>query len=66
MSYERNHLLYDYYNFPEEMYRVQFESKGSSEVASRIVELLKQVPLVTDSLILEWDFDKNVKTRTRT
>jgi aromatic ring-opening dioxygenase catalytic subunit (LigB family) len=43
MSYENNHLLYDYYNFPEEMYRVQFESKGSVEVASRVVELLKQV-----------------------
>ena len=43
MSYETNHLLYDYYNFPEEMYRVKFESRGSSAVASRIVELLTQV-----------------------
>ena len=43
MSYESNHLLYDYYNFPEEMYRIKFESKGSPAVASRIVELLKQV-----------------------
>jgi aromatic ring-opening dioxygenase catalytic subunit (LigB family) len=45
MSYESNHLLYDYYNFPEEMYKVKFESKGSPAVASRIVELLKQVCL---------------------
>lgn len=43
MSYESNHLLYDYYNFPEEMYKVKFQSKGSPAVASRIVELLKQV-----------------------
>jgi len=43
MSYEKNHLLYDYYNFPEEMYKVKFESKGSPPVASRVVELLKQV-----------------------
>lgn len=43
MSYEENHLLYDYYGFPEEMYKVKFESKGSPAVASRIVELLKQV-----------------------
>jgi aromatic ring-opening dioxygenase catalytic subunit (LigB family) len=43
MNYERNHLLYDYYNFPEEMYRVKFESQGSSTVASRVVELLNKV-----------------------
>ena len=46
MNYERNHLLYDYYNFPEEMYHVKFESQGSAEVATRVVELLKQVRLV--------------------
>jgi aromatic ring-opening dioxygenase catalytic subunit (LigB family) len=46
MSYENNHLLYDYYNFPEEMYKVKFESKGSPAVASRIVELLNQVCLL--------------------
>jgi aromatic ring-opening dioxygenase catalytic subunit (LigB family) len=43
MSYEKNHLLYDYYNFPEEMYRVKFESNGSPAVAERVVELLRQV-----------------------
>jgi aromatic ring-opening dioxygenase catalytic subunit (LigB family) len=53
MSYERNHLLYDYYNFPEEMYRVQFESQGSAAVASRIVQLLNQVrPRPPPSLVL--------------
>jgi len=50
MSYERNHLLYDYYNFPEEMYRVKFESKGSPAVASRIVELLQRNNIKTRTL----------------
>lgn len=50
MSYESNHLLYDYYNFPEEMYKVQFQSKGSPAVASRIVELLKQNGILTRTL----------------
>jgi hypothetical protein len=71
MSYESNHLLYDYYNFPEEMYKVKFESKGSPAVASRVVELLKQVctrPLsATDwNLMIEWDTYADAEARTRT
>ena len=54
MSYERNHLLYDYYNFPEEMYRVKFQSQGSSAVATRIVELLNQVRATPPCAILRW------------
>jgi len=50
MGYERNHLLYDYYNFPEEMYRVKFESRGSPAVASRIVELLRKNNIMTRTL----------------
>jgi len=50
MSYENNHLLYDYYGFPEEMYKVKFESKGSPAVASRIVELLKQNNIMAKAL----------------
>ena len=68
MSYERNHLLYDYYNFPEEMYKVQFESNGSPAVASRIVELLNNVslPHLEDkNLMIERYKDTNIKTRTR-
>jgi aromatic ring-opening dioxygenase catalytic subunit (LigB family) len=42
-SYEKNHLLYDYYNFPEEMYKVKFESNGSTAIATRVVELLTKV-----------------------
>ncbi len=40
MAYEKNHLYYDYYGFPPEMYRVTWESRGSSTVANRVVELL--------------------------
>jgi aromatic ring-opening dioxygenase catalytic subunit (LigB family) len=68
MSYERNHLLYDYYNFPEEMYKVKFESNGSPAVASRIVELLNNVslPHLEDKdLMIERYKDTDVKTRTR-
>lgn len=43
MSYEKNHLLYDYYGFPDELYQVKFESKGSPEVAARVSELLNKV-----------------------
>ncbi|KAJ3032314.1 hypothetical protein HDV00_007689 [Rhizophlyctis rosea] len=42
MDYETNHLLYDYYGFPDEMYKITWESKGSHEVAERVVELLKK------------------------
>jgi hypothetical protein len=69
MSYETNHLLYDYYNFPEEMYKVKFESKGSPAVASRVVELLKKVsPTLSDGkglkLMLEWNTYTDVKAGT--
>ena len=56
-NYENNHLLYDYYNFPEEMYKVKFESKGSPQVASRVVELLKQVrtpPTMANARTISW------------
>ena len=67
MSYERNHLLYDYYNFPEEMYKVKFESQGSPEVAKRIAELLTNVSrqLILCLTCLEQHHDENIKTRTR-
>ncbi|KAJ3048396.1 hypothetical protein HK097_010561, partial [Rhizophlyctis rosea] len=42
MDYENNHLLYDYYGFPDEMYKITFESKGSHTVAQRVVELLQK------------------------
>eukprot|EP00128_Syssomonas_multiformis_P008519 Colp12_sorted_trinity150504_noHs@3337 len=41
-GYENNHLLYDYYGFPDEMYDIKFESKGSPEIAGQVAELLKK------------------------
>src|SRR5579862_8901447 len=66
MSYESNHLLYDYYNFPEEMYKVKFQSRGSPAVASRVVELLKQVCLCPRDLKLTVERDTNTDVETRT
>jgi len=42
MSYNDNHLFYDYYGFPKSMYEIKFESKGSPTIAKRVVELFKQ------------------------
>ncbi|KZS99170.1 Extradiol aromatic ring-opening dioxygenase [Sistotremastrum niveocremeum HHB9708] len=39
---EENPLLFDYYGFQEELYKIIFHSKGDSAIASRVVELLKQ------------------------
>ncbi|GAA5828042.1 hypothetical protein JCM11251_005705 [Rhodosporidiobolus azoricus] len=39
---EENPLLYDYFGFPEELYKVKFKSSGDHALAERIVELLKQ------------------------
>ncbi|KAF7297210.1 LigB domain-containing protein [Mycena indigotica] len=40
-----NPLLMDYYNFPPEMYRLQFKSHGDSVVSKRVVELFKEAGL---------------------
>ncbi|KAI8925817.1 Extradiol ring-cleavage dioxygenase, class III enzyme, subunit B [Entophlyctis helioformis] len=40
MSYDKNHLLYDYYGFPKELYNLDFQSNGSPAIASRIASLL--------------------------
>ncbi|KAJ3280783.1 hypothetical protein HK104_000403 [Borealophlyctis nickersoniae] len=50
MDYETNPLLYDYYGFPDEMYQIKFESKGDSEVAKRVVDLLKKANIPAKSL----------------
>eukprot|EP01116_Phalansterium_solitarium_P001795 TRINITY_DN11613_c0_g1_i1.p1 TRINITY_DN11613_c0_g1~~TRINITY_DN11613_c0_g1_i1.p1 ORF type:complete len:318 (-),score=52.01 TRINITY_DN11613_c0_g1_i1:282-1235(-) len=38
-SYDKNPLLYDYYGFPDELYQVKFDSKGSPAVAQRVHDL---------------------------
>lgn len=44
MAYEKNHLLYDYGGFPDEMYRITWQSNGSPSLATRAAELLNKVP----------------------
>ncbi|KAK2467059.1 hypothetical protein APHAL10511_001317 [Amanita phalloides] len=36
---DENPLLMDYYNFPSELYEVQFKSRGDAELSRRVVEL---------------------------
>ena len=44
---EENPLYYDYYGFQPELYRLKFKSRGDSAVSQRVVELFKEVGLVT-------------------
>lgn len=34
-------LIYDYYGFPDDMYKIKYESSGSPKLASQIVKLLE-------------------------
>jgi len=43
MSYEKNHLYYDYGGMPEELYQLTWDSVGSPAVAARVAELLNNV-----------------------
>ncbi|KAG0239000.1 hypothetical protein BGX31_003123 [Mortierella sp. GBA43] len=37
---EENQLYYDFYNFPDFMYKLQYPSKGSPELANRVLQVL--------------------------
>ncbi|KAK9453638.1 Extradiol ring-cleavage dioxygenase, class III enzyme, subunit B [Dipodascopsis uninucleata] len=37
---ENNSLIYDFYGFPSFMYQLKYPNRGSSEVSSRVIELL--------------------------
>ncbi|KAG0056776.1 hypothetical protein BGZ83_003394 [Gryganskiella cystojenkinii] len=37
---ERNQLYYDFYGFPDHMYKLQYPSRGSPELANRVLEIL--------------------------
>ncbi|KAK5671246.1 hypothetical protein BDV3_005919 [Batrachochytrium dendrobatidis] len=50
MDNEENELLYDYYNFPEQLYNLHFKSKGSSKISSRVVELLTKNGIKAEKL----------------
>jgi len=44
-----HHLLYDYYNFPDYTYRLQYPAKGAPDVAARVVELLSNSGIVAET-----------------
>ncbi|KAG0305261.1 hypothetical protein BGZ98_004393 [Dissophora globulifera] len=48
---EENKLYYDFYNFPDHMYKLQYPSKGSPELANRVLELLNKanIPAVAET-----------------
>ncbi|GJN92323.1 hypothetical protein Rhopal_005353-T1 [Rhodotorula paludigena] len=37
---DENPLLFDYFGFPDELYKVEFKSRGDKQVAERVVQLL--------------------------
>jgi 4,5-DOPA dioxygenase extradiol len=47
MNNTENSLYYDYYGFPKKMYEITFKSKGSPEIAAKVVDLLNKVNHVT-------------------
>ena len=51
MNNDVNKLYYDYYGFPKKMYEITWNSKGSSEVASKVANLLNnhKIPAKTIS-----------------
>ena len=41
-------LLYDFYGFPEESYKIQYDAPGAPQLAQRIAGLLKSAGLSCD------------------
>ncbi|KAK3337086.1 extradiol ring-cleavage class 3 subunit B [Cercophora scortea] len=41
-------LLYDYYGFPAEAYKLKYDAPGSPEIASRLAELMKEEGLAPE------------------
>ncbi|GAA5834448.1 hypothetical protein JCM5353_003856 [Sporobolomyces roseus] len=39
---EENPLLYDFFGFPDELYKIKFRSSGDSQLSRRVVELLQK------------------------
>jgi 4,5-DOPA dioxygenase extradiol len=40
---ENQPLLMDYFGFPQELYELQFTSRGDAELSKRVVNLFKEV-----------------------
>lgn len=47
-------MIYDYYGFPEEYYKVQYPAPGNPELAREVQELIKKTDVGWDT---EWGFD---------
>lgn len=45
---QAHHLLYDYYNFPDYTYQLQYPATGAPDVAARVVELLANAGIAAD------------------
>lgn len=46
---EENQLYYDFYGFPDFMYKLQYPSKGSPKLANRVLQVLDEVKLCPSS-----------------
>jgi 4,5-DOPA dioxygenase extradiol len=51
---EKPRTIHDFYGFPEKLYRVKYDVKGSPEYAKRIKQLVKSVRVELD---YEWGLD---------
>ncbi|KAG0371157.1 hypothetical protein BGZ54_009516 [Gamsiella multidivaricata] len=46
---EENKLYYDFYNFPDFMYKLQYPSKGSPKLANRVLQLLSEANIPAEA-----------------
>jgi 4,5-DOPA dioxygenase extradiol len=52
-------IIYDFYGFPEEMYKIQYPCKGSPEYAAQVKESVKKTTVQKD---LSWGLDHGAWT----
>ncbi|KAI1122218.1 Extradiol ring-cleavage dioxygenase, class III enzyme, subunit B [Nemania abortiva] len=45
-----NDLIYDYYGFPPEYYKVEYPNKGSPELASKVIKLLQEAGIKAEGV----------------
>ncbi|KAG0204666.1 hypothetical protein BGX28_003454 [Mortierella sp. GBA30] len=46
---EQNELYYDFYGFPDHMYKLQYPSKGSPKLANRVLEILEKAGIPAEA-----------------
>lgn len=57
---EWNDLYYDYYGFPDEMYKLKFEAIGDPNLSSRIKQLLDKAKIPSEIIKNQRGFDHGV------